>query len=129
MTEITEGTIVEVVSSGSGYVGKGVIVGLMYGNTYLIQTKDDNRPMITVNAQNFKILSIGVPKEEGQNEQPKRKSKKDKEREELPAEAFEGRSDDSENPTDGRKSKGKGSGKRLARKSRRGRHGSPSDRR
>ena len=126
MTEIIEGTIVEVVSSGSGYVGKGVIVGLMYGNTYLIQTKDDNRPMITANAQNLKILSIGVQKEE--DEQPKRKSKKDKEREELPAEAWEGRHD-SENPTDGNKSKGKGNGKRLAKRSRRGRTGISTGRR
>jgi len=125
MIEITEGSLVEITSSSSGYVGEGVVIGLIYGNTYLVRTKDENRPIISVNAQYLKILSIGVP---STDEQPKRKSKKDKEREELPEEAFEYRNDN-ENPTDGNKSKGRGNGKRLPRKSRRGGNGRPTGRR
>jgi len=107
---IEENAVVLVKNSNSGYKGKGVIIGLVYSNTYMVQTEDPNRPVITVKETDVEVVSLRGPK-----------GAIVKKKDILPEDATEGRRDYDAAPTDGKKRKDKkGNGKRLPKRARAG---------
>lgn len=107
---IEENSIVNVKNSNSGYKGRGVVVGLVFANTYMVQTEDPNRPVITVKHTDLEVIGKQEPAKSVRNK-----------KEEVPEEALEGRRDYDMAPTDGKKNKNKkGNGKRLPKRARAG---------
>jgi hypothetical protein len=123
--EIKTGTSVYIIQSNSGYKGPGIVVGLAYAGSYLVKVENHSRPIIVVQRQHLNILDLPLEKEESPQEAPSedirssKKRKKQKEIEEFLSESVEGRFDD-ENPTDGRRGKGRDrKGRRLPSRRRR----------
>lgn len=116
---IDSGTKVYVKTSNSGYCGEGVVIGPAFSNMLLIKTEDSNTPIITAREIDLRILSLPDTAEpiNPNKRKPRRKDI-------VPDEAFEGRRDLKDSPTDGKKknknSSKKGNGKRLPKRAHRG---------
>jgi hypothetical protein len=120
--ELKAGTSVYITYSKSGYKGFGIILGLAYGETYLVEVENHTRSILVVPRQHLNVVDSSPEEvEEAPDEDPakSKKAKKQKEIEEFLSEALEGRIDD-QNPTDGRRGKGRrGGGRRLPSRPRR----------
>lgn len=120
--ELKEGTPVYIVKSNSGYIGEGVVIGIAFGNSYLVKINSEDKSIILVQRHNLNPISANQQVEEPSDEEirkSEKRRKRQKEVEEFLSETMEGRIDD-ENPKDGCRGRGRnGSGKRLPRRRRR----------